>query len=69
MNKILMGLLSAVLWFGVIGCYALPNALDTSHVNGIAITEQRNADADYQESEQYRQARHANQFLAKNRSK
>lgn len=31
-----------VVWIGLIGCYALPNALDTEHENGVAITEKRN---------------------------
>ena len=70
--KILV-ILNLALWFCAIGCYALPKALDAEHENGIAITEQRNAeniddiddDAIYLASEQYQTAKHANQFIAK----
>lgn len=77
--RITLIVLNIILWFGAIGCYALPYALDTAHENGIAITEQRNLtidntyrvvdeqidDDNYYASEQAEQARYANEFLAK----
>ena len=65
-----------VVWFGLIGCYALPNALDTAHENSIAKTEQRNttyiSPADQVvidlTSEEFKHAnQHANEFLRANR--
>lgn len=64
-----------IVWFGLIGCYALPHALDTEHKNGIAITEERNINTSPVDqvvidltSEEFKQANeHANKFLRANR--
>lgn len=44
MNNMIMWSINSALWFGAIGAWALPNAIDAEHKNSITVSEQRNAD-------------------------
>ena len=71
MSNMIMWSISSALWFGAIGAWALPNAIDAEHENSVAASEQRNADnivdidddAEYFASEQYKVGKRANSVL------
>lgn len=69
MNKTALIIANVALWFGAIGCYALPYALERSEANSELRAEQRAIDAlsddsdDYEQSEQYQTIKAANESL------